>query len=1591
MALPKWITPAGQLGIVPELEYYEFPLDAYDASGGTLNYFLVSGRLPLGIQVVTTGKLQGIPVSELGGDQNVVYTFTIRVKNTTTTSIADRTFTLTITNIAPPIITPRSNSSILNISGDLINANVGNYITQGLTGANLVVLENTTNTRNILVRYVTPIPILMFGSGNLAVNGTSINSFPAKLTPKEYNLGLFFDGTIFEKQLDAIEFLPGAGLTWELKSAPETLPPGLTLSASGLLSGILEPIPSEAPGTHPNWDRTAWSYLGWDFPLHAIGKNFTFSIQVFDGVNYDLATYVLQVLPKGSLTLDNSELTVDTTLITIDITQTKHVPIITTTQADFIPVRQGSYFAFKIEARDIDGDLVNYSVPQLVTGGFDEETFSNVNLSYPYVASKLSSGRLTVGVYPDVSSVTSATTATSISSQDYTQAYLEPGSVIQVLNNSNIWQLGTVTSSVTVRLTGTAIPNISTGLWLTQASSLANAAITSVGDTIGTISLAGNITTGYLTAILPTYQITFNSNIYANVGDYITQTISGANARVTSAVGNATVGSTTANVIYITGGFTNGNIISGSNIKIRGSNVAVYPTANIKDIQNITISANIGDIITQVGSTGNATVTANVSDAARLPVRFNSGLFNVFSGNIKVNGNDANIWLVSQQQTVSAFSTRANIGEYIKQASTSANAVVTANVLNGTTIPVRFISTPFSIGAAGGNLTLAEIGINAYPTNISCSTDVVATYTDSHYFDVNPTLVTSNLQVNGANVTYNTITSIVSVGITLGALATEGTVGFDKDGARFDQGVADLPAGLSLNTQSGWLTGYMPTQTVSQVDYDFEILAYKANDPTYEDAKFFTLTVLGDLNNRIDWITPSDLGTIDTGKVSDLFVYATSSLGKTLYYELATNSYQRLPQGLIVTLNGLISGRVSFEVFSLDQSNITLDGESTTFDFTYTFTVTARDNATTISANRTFTLKIRQFDKIPYENLYLKAQPSRNQRAEFEKIVNDRSIFPLDKIYRKEDPWFGLSKDIRTLFLAGLSPSTLTDYVQAASKNHFKKRLTFGDVKTAQVLDDNFNVKYEVVYLEIFDENSIANGDGPADTQYPKIDNPYYDKDGNAYTIAYPNAFEDMGNAIVSSITYQDKGVLPDWMTSVQPNGRQLGFVYAAVLAYTMPGESALISYRLKERNFNFNTIDFTVDRYQLDNIYTTNYDISANAFVISRETTFDRYPKLNSTLNFATTVDYAVSVSYEDLNDRYVQDIKDAGGMDGIKNFKDGDTLVFAKQEYTAPGSTAADYNQGWSNVIVLWDNVGWAAGSSTDGYDYASTGNITANANLILSAATGTISSSSTFTFEVTGLRVGMTPNVAFAAGTKITSITSYVLVNGNVTTTWSNVTLSSGNITAITSPIRFSAVESDDDVQVPYDANLLPQNPSTITYNDAYIATGYDLTPGQRWDYADYLPGYNEYILGATYAAGASGFPASPTDGILFKYNNNVYHYDQNSSLWRLANQRVAVWQINISDNIVTLSLVRGIDFFNSIYVRNGFNYGGTNIYYDPLVKSGFTIPNYSLIPQQIKTVSTKFDGNGTRFFDHRDSYIVPEQGDKYIKFTKTGVFT
>lgn len=502
-------------------------------------------------------------------------------------------------------------------------------------------------------------------------------------------------------------------------------------------------------------------------------------------------------------------------------------------------------------------------------------------------------------------------------------------------------------------------------------------------------------------------------------------------------------------------------------------------------------------------------------------------------------------------------------------------------------------------------------------------------------------------------------------------------VGFDT--VKFDQSGLAIPPGLSIDPATGWMTGFIPLQTAVSQTYTFEVYPYKLNDPAKAGATVtYHLTVLGDINNTITWTTASNLGIIDNGSVSELSISAISNAGKTLIYSLSDGS--RLPQGLELLPSGLISGRASFEYFSIDSGATTVDGKATTFDNTYTFIVRAQDFADTVSDVKSFTIGINNYNILPYENLYITALPKLDERRLFQSIVSNTDIFPSELIYRPTDPWFGRAKNIRSLFLAGINPTLASRYIEAMSTNHFTKSIEFGTIKTARALDKNFNVKYEVVYLDLVD-TLTRNSETPANvTDLTGSITPWYDADGNGYSVIYPNDFNNMTQAIVNSVGYSHQGALPDWMTSPQENNKPLGFVNAVVLAYTVPGASKLMAYRLNTRGLVFNTIDFVVDRYQLDNHLSTNFNVSINSFISSAETTWDRITKEGVIKHSAT---YGVSgIPFDNINGQTVSHVRGLGGLDGVTSFQDGDTLVFIQQE---------GYDPTLNPFIIINANEGW------------------------------------------------------------------------------------------------------------------------------------------------------------------------------------------------------------------------------------------------------------------------------------------------------------
>jgi len=499
-----------------------------------------------------------------------------------------------------------------------------------------------------------------------------------------------------------------------------------------------------------------------------------------------------------------------------------------------------------------------------------------------------------------------------------------------------------------------------------------------------------------------------------------------------------------------------------------------------------------------------------------------------------------------------------------------------------------------------------------------------------------------------------------------------------------------------LVSNSSSLSAKVTASNFYQVEY--------CSRPTY-----FTLPVVGDPNSIITWTSPFDLGTIDNGTVSELRIEAISAIGAKITYSLVDERGVscRLPQGLTLLPSGEIAGRATFESFSVDDHTTTFDSELLVIDRTATFRVNAETVDGSASSTRTFTLKLNLIDTEPYENLYLKAMPPASKRQMYNALVSDSSIFNETSIYRPNDTNFGVQKDLTMLFLPGLSPSELTEYQTAMVENHFTKTYTFGNIKVAYVLDATYEIKYEVVYVEVVDPGENDLGAGP--TQFTDlsgiIDNPYIGQDGIAYDIIYPNSSENMTRRMEEIIGYQDQSSLPPWMTSNQPDATTatgftipLGYTKAVVIAHAEPGQGEKIAYKIRKSNFDFNQIEFTVDRYQVDNYYSSNYNISTQAYIKDRETTFDSDQNINvGTIVAAVT--YAVSVPYSQINGRPIEYIVANSGIDGIDNFADGETIVFTQQEQF---EDAGPYD-GWVDYSASYigDNTETTA---IEGYDSGS-----------------------------------------------------------------------------------------------------------------------------------------------------------------------------------------------------------------------------------------------------------------------------------------------
>jgi hypothetical protein len=534
------------------------------------------------------------------------------------------------------------------------------------------------------------------------------------------------------------------------------------------------------------------------------------------------------------------------------------------------------------------------------------------------------------------------------------------------------------------------------------------------------------------------------------------------------------------------------------------------------------------------------------------------------------------------------------------------------------------------------------------------------------------------------------------------SLSTGPRIGFDAPGSLYDSSGFDrinlaLPPNLQLDPQTGWISGYLTNIGATKRIYTFAVRAVELAPSTASSPpNFYEITVEGDIDTEITWITPTDLGFIDNGEQSTLTVEAVARSGAELNYRFASPSRQgflssiwvnaggsgydpanppavsfisefgygataiaqvgaggavetiqivnpgfgyvrppevrivggggsgaqavafleynpqggyfsKLPQGLRLLPSGNIAGNVSWKTFLLDGGTTTLDRTSqtgrppsfTTIDSLFIFHVEAYNAAKTLSSVKEFRITVLNTLDSPVLDIDLVAFPPDRDRDFIQNLLTSPNVMQENLIYRPDDPNFGVSKRVQFLHLSGLSPKQTEVFVDAMTKNHYRKNLVLGEIRTARALDDDGNVLYEVVYSTIIDD--LVNNQGISVGESVQLP---YPADGQ--TVVYPNSLADMRERILGSVPKISER-LPLWMVSRQENGQVLNYQPAWVIAYAQPGASAQLAYNI--RNFvgnRLNTIDFELDRYELIRIYTTSWDFNTQTWLPSAQTIFD-------------------------------------------------------------------------------------------------------------------------------------------------------------------------------------------------------------------------------------------------------------------------------------------------------------------------------------------------------------------------------------------------
>ena len=321
MATPVWSTTAGKIASIDEQSAFSLQLEANTSDSTAIAYSLIAGSLPTGMSLTSTGLLTGTPAEVA---KRTLYTFVVRA--TAGSAITDRTFTLDVKGADEPVFTT--------VAGQLNKPLSTVYTTDSSSTC-----DSTLTTADV--------------TGNVTV----------------------LDGSFIEFDIVATDTDTAAGQNLVYEVVQGSLPPGVTMTTGGKISGVVGLAIDDAYGPQGGYDFDAfpdYSAINPDeggsptapkniYDRTVISKsrsvNYDFIVRVTDGVSSVDRNFNIFVYSADYWVVSNSNVTIDTTLVGSNhITMDLHTgrPPVFKTGSDLGTFRHDNALVVKIDVEDFD-------------------------------------------------------------------------------------------------------------------------------------------------------------------------------------------------------------------------------------------------------------------------------------------------------------------------------------------------------------------------------------------------------------------------------------------------------------------------------------------------------------------------------------------------------------------------------------------------------------------------------------------------------------------------------------------------------------------------------------------------------------------------------------------------------------------------------------------------------------------------------------------------------------------------------------------------------------------------------------------------------------------------------------------------------------------------------------------------------------------------------------------------------------------------------------------------------------------------------------------------------------------------------------